>query len=312
MLYKSILDAIGNTPIVEIGRMNPNPAVKIYAKLEGFNPTGSLKDRIAKFMVERAEAAGILTPDKVLLEATSGNTGISLAMFARLRGYRFVAVLPESMSVERREILAAFGTEVVLSPGEEGTNGAIKVAQKMLAENPQQYVMLDQYGNPDNPLAHYETTAVEILRDVPEPIDYFVAGLGTGGTLMGAGRRLKEQNPKTQIIAVQPYPKSGLQGLRSLLEGYTPPILDLNKLDGNEFVKDEDAFRTVKELAEKEGIFGGISSGAVMFRVLKLARKIPSGVIVTLLPDAGWKYLSERLWTDDVKTISDRIQGPLW
>jgi cysteine synthase B len=310
-LYSSIIDAIGNTPLVEIRRMNPNPAVRIYAKLEGFNPTGSLKDRIIKFMVERAEAEGTLQPGKILLEATSGNTGISLAMFAKLKGYRFIAVLPESMSVERREILAAFGTEVVLSPGEEGTNGAIRVAKKMLEENPE-YVMLDQYANPMNPQAHYETTAAEILNDVPHPIDYFVAGLGTGGTLMGAGRRLKEENPKTQIIAVQPYPKSGLQGLRSLLDGYTPPILDLNLLDGNEFVKDEDAFQAVKDLAEKEGIFGGISSGAVMHRVIQLARRIPSGVIVTLLPDAGWKYLSERLWTEDIKTISERIKGPLW
>jgi cysteine synthase B len=311
MRCKTIVDAIGNTPIVEIRKMNPNPNVTVYAKLEGFNPTGSLKDRIAKYMIERAEAEGILTPDRILLEATSGNTGISLGMFARVKGYRFVAVLPECMSQERREVLQAFGAEIVLSPPEEGTNGAIKVAQQMLKEDPR-YLMLDQYSNPCNPLAHYETTAAEILRDVPEPIDYFLAGLGTGGTLMGAGRRLKERNPKTQVIAVQPYPKSGLQGLRSLLDGYTPPILDLGKLDGNEFVKDEDAFRAVKDLAELEGIFGGISSGAVMYRVIKLARKIPSGVIVTLLPDAGWKYISERLWTEDVKTISDRIQGPLW
>jgi cysteine synthase B len=311
MLCKTILDTIGNTPMVEIRKMNPNPGVKIYAKLEGFNPTGSLKDRIAKVMVEKAEAEGILTSGKILLEATSGNTGISLAMFARVKGYRFVAVLPESMSLERREILHAFGAEIVLSPGEEGTNGAIKVAKAMIEKDPR-YLMLDQYGNPDNPMAHYETTGLEILRDVPEPIDYFLAGLGTGGTLMGAGRRLKEANPKTRIIAVQPYPKSGLQGLRSLMDGYTPPILDLKMLDGNEFVKDQDAFRAVKELSEKEGIFGGISSGAVMHQVIKLAKKISSGVIVTLLPDAGWKYVSERLWTDDVQTISDRIQGPLW
>ena len=311
MLCKTILDTIGNTPMVEIRKMNPNPGVKIYAKLEGFNPTGSLKDRVAKYMVEKAEAEGILTSGKTLLEATSGNTGISLAMFARVKGYRFVAVLPESMSLERREILHAFGAEIVLSPGEEGTNGAIKVAKAMIEKDPG-YLMLDQYGNPDNPMAHYETTALEILRDVPAPIDYFLAGLGTGGTLMGAGRRLKEANPKTRIIAVQPYPKSGLQGLRSLMDGYIPPILDLKMLDGNEFVKDQDAFRAVKELSDKEGIFGGISSGAVMHQVIKLAKKISSGVIVTLLPDAGWKYVSERLWTEDVQTISDRIQGPLW
>ncbi|MEK6714204.1 MAG: cysteine synthase family protein [Nitrospirota bacterium] len=311
MLYKSLIDTIGNTPLVEINRLNPNKNVKIYAKLEGFNPTGSVKDRIAKYMIESAEKEGILSKDKVLLEPTSGNTGISLGMIARIKGYKLVAVMPESMSVERREILKAFGVEIVLSPGDEGTNGAIRVAKKMAEEN-NNYIMLDQYSNPNNPGAHYYTTAVEILRDVQEPIDYFVAGLGTGGTLMGAGKRLKEHNPKTQIIAVQPYPKSGLQGLRSLLDGYVPPILDLEKLDCCEFAKDEDAFLMVKELADKEGIFAGISSGAIMHHVLKIARKMEKGVIVTLFPDGGWKYVSERLWTEDVKVISDKIKGPLW
>ncbi|MEK6583504.1 MAG: cysteine synthase family protein [Nitrospirota bacterium] len=311
MLYKSLIDTIGNTPLVEINNLNPNKNVKIYAKLEGFNPTGSVKDRIAKYMIESAEKEGILSKDKVLLEPTSGNTGISLGMIARIKGYKLVAVMPESMSVERREILKAFGVEIVLSPGDEGTNGAIRVAKKMVEEN-NNYIMLDQYSNPNNPAAHYYTTAVEILRDVQEPIDYFVAGLGTGGTLMGAGKRLKEHNPKTQIIAVQPYPKSGLQGLRSLLDGYVPPILDLEKLDCCEFAKDEDAFLMVKELADKEGIFAGISSGAIMHHVLKIARKIEKGVIVTLFPDGGWKYVSERLWTEDVKVISDKIKGPLW
>ncbi|MEK6560163.1 MAG: cysteine synthase family protein [Nitrospirota bacterium] len=311
MLYKSLIDTIGNTPLVEISNLNPNKNVKIYAKLEGFNPTGSVKDRIAKYMIESAEKEGILSEDKILLEPTSGNTGISLGMIARIKGYKLVAVMPESMSVERREILKAFGVEIVLSPGDEGTNGAIRVAKKMVEEN-NNYIMLDQYSNPNNPGAHYYTTAVEILRDVQEPIDYFVAGLGTGGTLMGAGKKLKEHNPKTQIIAVQPYPKSGLQGLRSLLDGYVPPILDLEKLDSCEFAKDEDAFLMVKELADKEGIFAGISSGAIMHHVLKIARKMEKGVIVTLFPDGGWKYVSERLWTEDVKVISDKIKGPLW
>lgn len=311
MIYKSLIDTIGNTPLVEISNLNPNKNVKIYAKLEGFNPTGSVKDRIAKYMIESAEKEGILSEDKVLLEPTSGNTGISLGMIARIKGYKLVAVMPESMSVERREILKAFGVEIVLSPGDEGTNGAIRVAKKMVEEN-NNYIMLDQYSNPNNPGAHYYTTAVEILRDVQEPIDYFVAGLGTGGTLMGAGKRLKEHNPRTQIIAVQPYPKSGLQGLRSLLDGYVPPILDLEKLDCCEFAKDEDAFLMVKELADKEGIFAGISSGAIMHHVLKIARKMEKGVIVTLFPDGGWKYVSERLWTEDVKVISDKIKGPLW
>jgi len=311
MLYKTLIDAIGNTPMVEIKRLNPNSGVKIYAKLEGFNPTGSVKDRIAKYMVEQAEKDGLLTKDKILLEPTSGNTGISLGMIAKIKGYRLVAVMPESMSIERQEVLKAYGVEIVLSPGDQGTNGAIRVAHEMLKQD-KNYVMLDQYSNPRNPGAHYETTAVEILRDVPGPIDYFIAGLGTGGTLMGAGQRLKEHNPKTRVIAVQPYPKSGLQGLRSLLEGYTPPILDIKKLDGNEFCKDEDAFRMVKELADKEGIFAGISSGAIMCHVVKMAKKLNEGIIVTLLPDGGWKYVSEHLWTEDVKTISDKIQGPLW
>ena len=311
MLAHSLIEAIGNTPMVEIRKLNPNKEVKVYVKLEGFNPTGSVKDRIAKYMVEKAEESGVLTKDKVLLEATSGNTGISLGMVAKIKGYKLVAVMPESMSIERREILRAYDVEIVLSPGDQGTNGAIKVAHEMLKES-QNYVMLDQYSNPNNPGAHYETTAVEILRDVSEPIDYFVAGLGTGGTLMGAGRRLKEHNPNTQIIAVQPYPKSGLQGLRSHMEGYTPPILDINKLDGNEFCKDLDAFIMVKELADKEGIFAGISSGAIMCHVIKIAKKIKKGVIVTLFPDGGWKYVSEHMWTEDVKTISEKIQGPLW
>ena len=311
MLYKSLIDTIGNTPLVEISNLNPNKNVKIYAKLEGFNPTGSVKDRIAKYMIESAEKEGILSKDKVLLEPTSGNTGISLGMIARIKGYKLVAVMPESMSVERREILKAFGVEIVLSPGDEGTNGAIRVAKKMVEEN-NNYIMLDQYSNPNNPDAHYYTTAVEILRDVQEPIDYFVAGLGTGGALTGVGKRLKEHNTRTQIIAVQPYPKSGLQGLRSLLDGYVPPILDLEKLDSCEFAKDEDAFLMVKELADKEGIFAGISSGAIMHHVLKIARKMEKGVIVTLFPDGGWKYVSERLWTEDVKVISDKIKGPLW
>src|SRR3989304_2329347 len=197
MLYKTLIDAIGNTPMVEIKRLNPNSGVKIYAKLEGFNPTGSVKDRIAKYMVEQAEKEGLLTKDKILLEPTSGNTGISLGMIAKIKGYRLVAVMPESMSLERREILKAFGVEIVLSPGEQGTNGAIRVAKEMLKENPD-YIMLDQYSNQNNPRAHYETTAVEILRDVSEPIDYFVAGLGTGGGPLGGGQRGKKENHRTR------------------------------------------------------------------------------------------------------------------
>lgn len=300
--------------MIELRRLNPNPAVRIFVKLEGFNPTGSLKDRIVKYMIERAEASGELTSDKILLEPTSGNTGISLGMFAKLKGYPLRVVMPDNVSTERRELLYAFDAEVILSPGSEGTNGAIRMAQEMLKDD-DRYFMLDQYGNPNNVLAHYETTAGEILEDLKgtvNSIDLFVAGLGTGGTLMGAGQRLKETFPNMKITAVQPYPKGGLQGLRSLMDGYVPPIFDISRIDVNEVVKDEDAFRMVKQLAEVEGILGGISSGAVVYRVLKAAECMENGVIVTILPDGGWKYLSEQIWTDDAKTVSERFTGPMW
>jgi len=247
------MGTIGNTPMVELQKMNPNRKVKLYAKLEWFNPTGSLKDRIAQYMIAKAEEAGELTKDKIILEATSGNTGISLGMIAKLKGYRLKVVMPENVSLERRELLAAFGAEVILSDGNKGTNGAIQLA-KEIGQNDSRYFMPDQYSNPYNVLAHYETTGAEILQDISW-VDVLVAGLGTGGTLMGVGQRLKERNPEIKIVAVQPYPKSGLQGLRNLSEGFVPPILDLNKIDSSEFVKDEDAFVTLKELAEKEGLF---------------------------------------------------------
>ena len=314
MLYPQLTDAIGNTPMIELRRLNPNPSVRIFAKLEGFNPTGSLKDRIVKYMIERAEASGELTQGKILLEPTSGNTGISLGMFAKIKGYPLRVVMPDNVSTERRELLHAFSVEVILSPGSEGTNGAIRMAQKMLKEN-DRYFMLDQYGNPNNVLAHYETTAKEILDDLKgtvSSIDLFIAGLGTGGTLMGAGRRLQEAFPNMKITAVQPYPKGGLQGLRSLMDGYVPPIFDMSRIDVNEVVKDEDAFLMVKKLAEVEGILCGISSGAVMHRVIKAAERMEHGVIVTILPDGGWKYLSEQIWTDDASTVSERFTGPMW
>lgn len=310
MLYRDLTEAIGNTPMVELGKLNPNQHVRIYTKLEGFNPTGSIKDRIVKAMIEEAERSGELTHDRILLEATSGNTGISLGMFGRIKGYRVKVVMPESVSVERRELLYAFGAEIILSEGSEGTNGAIRLAQMMLKEDKQCY-MLDQYSNKNNPESHYKTTAAEIIKDVPH-VDIFISGLGTGGTLMGVGRRLKEVNPNVKIVAVQPYSKGGLQGLRSLLDGYIPPLLDLNKIDANEVVKDEDAFMTVRALIEEEGIFAGISSGAVVFQAIKMAKRMTHGNIVTVLPDGGWKYLSEKLWTEDAKVISQRYTGPLW
>ncbi|MFQ5456170.1 MAG: PLP-dependent cysteine synthase family protein [Nitrospirota bacterium] len=311
MLYENILETIGNTPMVKINNINPNKDVSIYAKLEGFNPTGSIKDRIVKYMIEKAEASGELTKDKILLEATSGNTGISIGMFARIKGYKVVAVMPDNVSIERREMLRAFGAEIILSDGKKGTNGAIEVAQKM-AKADNSYYMLDQYSNLNNPLAHYETTGMEILRDIPEKIDVFISGLGTGGTLMGAGKRLKEDNPETKIVAVQPYPRGGLQGLRNLLDGYIPPLFDMRRIDSSEIIKDEDAFITVRELTDKEGIFAGISSAAVICQAIKMAGKMTGGSIVTVLPDGGWKYLSERLWTEEVDKISRSYQGPLW
>jgi len=309
MLYKNYLSLIGNTPIVEIKRLNPNPKVKIYAKLESYNPSGSLKDRIALYMIEEAEKEGQLKPGMTILEATSGNTGISLAMIAKYKGYKLKAVMPDNVSLERRQLLEVYGAELVLSDGELGTNGAIKLAQELGQSG--NYFMPDQYSNQANPQAHYETTAVEILKELPQ-VDVFVAGLGTGGTLMGVGRRLKEVNPKVKIVAVQPYPHSGLQGLRNLSEGFVPPILDLNLLDMSEFVKDEEAFIALKELAEKEAILAGISSGAVIYKAIELAKQMSSGTIVTIFPDGAWKYLSEKIWTEDPRKVSKRFKGPLW
>lgn len=310
MLYENLLDMVGETPLIELKKINSNPKVKLYAKLEGQNPSGSLKDRIVKAMLLSAEKEGKLRPGMTLIEPTSGNTGISLAMMARLKGYRFIAVMPENVSAERRELIVAYGAELVLTDGEKGTNGAIEVAHRMVAENPQ-YVMLDQYGNGDNPRAHYETTGPEILRDAGR-VDVLVAGLGTGGTLMGVGRRLKEVNPATKIVAVQPYPHGGLQGLRNVTEGYVPPILDLNALDESSVVRDEDAFWATRDLLKKEGLFMGISSGAVVYEALRQAEKLKSGAVVAILADGGWKYLSERIWTEEPEEVSKRYTGPLW
>lgn len=310
MLYKDILATIGHTPLVEMKKINPNPDVNIYAKLEGFNPSGSIKDRIALYMLEEAEKSEELTADKTILEATSGNTGISLAMIAKYKGYKLKAVMPDNVSVERRQLLEVFGAELVLSDGELGTNGAIKKAKEIGASG-NDYYMPDQYSNPANPRAHYETTAEEIIQELPR-VDVFVAGLGTSGTLMGVGRRLREVNPQVKIIAVQPYPQSGLQGLRNLSDGYVPPILDMDILDASEFVRDEDAFIYLKELAEKEAILAGISSGAAIFKAVEVAKSMKSGTIVTVFPDNAWKYLSEKIWTEDPKEVSKRFKGPLW
>lgn len=306
---KRILDAIGNTPLVGLTNMSPGKNLCIFAKLEGFNPTGSLKDRIVKYMLEKAEKSGELTKDKILLEATSGNTGISLAMIGMLKGYRVKAVMPENVTPERSQLLELYRAEVVFSPGDRGTNGAIEMAKEMARDS--KYHMLYQYGNEANPLAHYETTAVEILREVPH-VDVFVAGLGTGGTLMGVGRRLKEVNPETRVIAVVPHPGEMIDGLRSLDEGFIPPILDAKLLDGRIIVNSLDSFIATKELTQKEGIFAGISSGAVMHGVMKIARKMESGNIVALFADSGWKYLSTGLWTGEVSHLEAALGRKVW
>ena len=312
MLYQGILHAIGNTPLVRLEHSSPKPGVDIYAKLEGHNPTGSFKDRIALYMITAAEESGELTPDKTILEATSGNTGISLAMVARVRGYRLLCVLPDFVTPEREQMLEAFGAEVVYAKGARSTNDAISMAQRMLKEEPDRYFMPDQFGNEANPRAHYETTGVEILRDLPQ-VDAFVAGLGTGGTLTGVGRRLKEHNPDVKVVAAVPHPGDPVQGLRSLEEGFLPSVLDESVLDERVLVDSLSSFAATKVLMEKEGIFAGISSGAVMLAAQRVAEQMQPGNIVVLLADGGWKYLSTHLWTKAYEELKpEEIEGKVW
>jgi cysteine synthase B len=312
MRFDSILDAVGNTPLVRLPRLSPRPGVEVYAKLEGQNPTGSLKDRIAFYMISAAEESGELTPDKVILEPTSGNTGISLAMVARAKGYRLLCVLPDNVTHEREQLLRAFGAEVVYAEGAVSTNDAIYKAQQIIAEDPGRYFMPYQYGNENNPRAHYETTGPEILRDLPD-VDIFVAGLGTGGSLTGVGRYLKEELPSVKVIAAVPHPGDLVQGLRDLGEGFIPPVLDESVLDGRIVVDAHTSFAMVKELMEKEAIFAGISSGAVMRVALRAAERLESGNVVALLADGGWKYLSTSLWTKDWEaTAEEETQGTIW
>jgi len=306
MRYESILDLIGGTPLVGVHALSPNPAVRIYAKLEGQNPGGSMKDRIALRMVEAAEREGVLQPGDTILEPSSGNTGIGLALVARMKGYRLRVVLPENVSEERRQMLEIFGAEVIPSPGEEGSNGAIRQAEKLAAED-SSLVMLFQYGNPANPDAHYATTGPEILRDCPE-LDVFVAGLGTTGTLMGVGRYLKEQKPDVRVVAVEPPAGELVQGLRSLEDGFVPPIFDPAVLDRKLIVRPRESIEWTRRLLDECGIFAGISSGAVMAGVGKMAATMDAGTIVALVPDGGWKYLSSGAWTDDLDVVTERAQ----
>ena len=292
---ETFLDLVGHTPLVEITRLNPRyPDVHIFAKIESCNPGGSVKDRIAKSMIEAAEADGQLTPERILIEPTSGNTGIGLALIAAAKGYRFISVMPESASLERRKVMSALGAELILTNGQKGTNYSIEVAHRLLEEHPE-YLMLDQFNNPANVAAHYDGTGVEILEQAPGA-DFFVAGMGTGGTLMGVGRRLREARPAVSVIGLEPMQGSQIQGLRCM-GGYVPGIFSYDELDETIMLEDEGAFETARQLARVEGLLVGISSGAALWGALRVAEQAPSGAtIVTLFPDGGERYLSTPLY----------------
>jgi cysteine synthase len=305
--YEDILDAIGHTPLVEIPRMSPNPKVRIFAKLEMLNPTGSVKDRAAKYLIEDLERRGLLGPDSIILEPTSGNTGIALAMIGRRKGYRVALVMPDNVTNERRQMAALFGAEVIDSPGHLGSNGAIALAKHLVSKD-ERFVMPYQYGNPANPLAHYETTGPEILADCPE-IDVFVAGLGTSGTLMGVSRYLRERKPGVRVVAAEPLPGELVQGLRSLDEGFIPEILDPSLIDAKYLISNRDAISALRDLVFREGIFAGPSCGAVLVAAAREAKRMERGTIVALLPDGGWKYLSAGTFSGDLDEMEDALEG---
>ena len=309
MRFDDVLSAIGNTPLVGLRRMSPRPGVRLWAKLEGNNPTGSTKDRIALRMIEAAEAEGALTPDRVILEPTSGNTGIALAMVARRKGYGLTVVIPDNASAERVQLLELFGAEIVFSPGDRGTNGSIEVARALAQDD--RYYMPFQYGNPANPLAHYEGTAREIIDDLPE-LTHFVAGLGTGGSLTGCGRRLHEHDPDVVVVAAEPELGDLVYGLRSMDEGFIPPIFDETVLDRKFLVSSADSLRSTRALTEREGIFAGISSGAVVATAVRIADEIEEGDIVCLLADGGWKYLSLNAWAPELDRAEKGVEESLW
>src|SRR3990172_3726678 len=295
MHHTDIIDSIGDTPLVELKHCSPKPGVRLFAKLEGANPTGSVKDRIVKEMVLDAESAGLLKPGDTIVEASTGNTGIALAMVGRSRGYTVRVVMPENVYPEIPRTLAAYGAIVEQIPAENGVRGAMEIAREMAKR--EGWLMMDQFCNPSNTKAHYETTGPEIIDDLPE-VDIFLAGLGTGGTLMGVGRRLKEANPETRVIAVEPHPGNQLQGLKSLDDGFVPPVLDLGLLDGKILVRSGPAFRAAAELLRSESIFAGVSSGAVLHAGLKVARRLERGNVVLLFADNGWKFLGTNFWID--------------
>jgi [CysO sulfur-carrier protein]-thiocarboxylate-dependent cysteine synthase len=305
--YGDIVEAIGNTPLVELKRLSPKPGVRIYAKLESYNPTGSVKDRVARAMIERAEEDGLIGPDQTILEPTSGNTGISLAMICSRKGYPLKVVMPDNVTQERTQLLRMFGAEIVYSPGEQGSNGAVALALEMAERDPA-YYMPYQYGNQANPDAHYNGTAVEILEELDE-VAAFVAGLGTGGTLMGNARRLKEEDPETLIVAAEPLQGENVQGLRSLEDGYIPPIIDLSLLDRKIFVSNRDAVVWTKKLQEEEGLFIGVSSGAIASIATRVAADLDEGNVVFVAPDDGWKYLSSGVYDKPLEELDDVIDS---
>src|SRR5947199_1293341 len=307
---RSVLDLIGDTPLVDVSRLSSNPRVRVLIKLEGQNPTGSVKDRIALAMVEAAERDGTLRPGQTILEPSSGNTGIGLAMVCRVKGYGLKVVLPENVSPERRQLLEIMGAEVISSPGEEGSNGAVRMAQR-LAKEMDDVAFLYQYGNPANPRAHYEGTGPEIWRDCPE-VTHFVSGLGTSGTLMGVGRYLKEHNAAVQVWAVEPPAGEQVQGLRSLDEGFVPPVFDPDVLDRKLIVRPKASVEWLRRLNEDAGLLAGISSGAAMAGAVKAATQIDEGVVVTLFADGGWKYRSTGVWTDPLGDVVERLKSTVY
>jgi [CysO sulfur-carrier protein]-thiocarboxylate-dependent cysteine synthase len=304
-VHSSILDFIGNTPMVDVSALSPNPGVRILAKLEGQNPAGSIKDRIAWSMVQEAEADGTLTPGRTIIEPSSGNTGIALSMIARIRGYPIKIVMPENVSVERRQSLEVWGAEIIVTPGAEGSNGAVRQARRLADEHPE-WAFLYQYANEANPRAHYEGTGPEIWKDCPE-ITHFVAGLGTTGTLMGVGRFLKEQNPDIKVVAIEPPLGERVEGLRNLDEGYIPPVYEKwggqDLLDRKRIVRPRESIVWTRRLTEV-GVFSGISGGAALAGAARVAREIESGTIVIILADGGWKYLSTGAWTGDIDEVA--------
>ncbi|OOC52744.1 MULTISPECIES: PLP-dependent cysteine synthase family protein [Nocardiopsis] len=314
MRYDSLLDSLGGTPLVGLPRLSPSPQVRLWAKLEDRNPTGSIKDRAAFFMIEQAEKDGLLSPGCTILEPTSGNTGISLAMVAKLRGYRMVCVMPENTSAERRQLLDMWGAEVHFSDAAGGSNEAVRVAKEMAAAHPE-WVMLYQYGNPANARAHYETTGPEILADLPE-ITHFVAGLGTTGTLMGVGRYLREHRPDVRIVAAEPRYGELVYGLRNLDEGFVPELYDESVLTTRFSVPSDAALKRTRELLDKEGIFAGVSTGGALHAAMGMARKAEKAGeradIAFVIADAGWKYLSTGAYEGTLEEAEERLDGQLW